>query len=51
MGAWLSSCLGREEEGVAPHQPTLAEHYHRLQDDLCDLEALALQRVKTARCC
>ena len=47
MGALLS-CLGfREPEP----QPSLMEHYQRLRSELCDIEDLALERVKTARCC
>ena len=54
MGAWLSvvvgECLWRE---AAPQveQPSLVEHYHRLQKDLCDIESLLESRVKNTRCC
>ena len=50
MGAWLSSCLGFRAEVPKPQQPSLAEHYQRLQSELCDIETLALERVKT-QCC
>ena len=52
MGAWLSSlcdCLGRE-----PAQPSLAglaEHYHRIRQEMCDIESLLELRGKNTRCC
>ena len=51
MGAWLSSfcdCLGREK---APPQPSLLEHYHQIQKEMCDIESLLEQRMKNGRCC
>ena len=52
MGALLSNlsdCLWRE--AVPVERPSLAEHYHRLQKDMCDIESLLEQRVKNSRCC
>ena len=52
MGAWLSSfgdCLWREAAPV--EQPSIVEHYHRIQKDMCDIESLLEQRVKATRCC
>ena len=53
MGAWLSvvsECLWHEAAQV--EQPSLVEHYHRLQKDLRDIERLLEERVlKTYRCC
>ena len=50
MGALLSSlydCLGRDE---AP-RPGLLDHYHQIQNDMCEIERLLEQRVKNSRCC
>ena len=54
MGAWLSvvsECLWREAVQQV-EQPSLVEHYRRLQKDLRDIERLLEERVlKTYRCC
>ncbi len=47
MGALLS-CLGLGD--VEARQPSIAEHYQRLYDEVGELETLALERVKKARC-
>ena len=50
MGALLSSlssCMGCREE----QQPTLVEHYHRIQTEMADIESLLESKVRNSRCC
>ena len=53
MGAWLSvvvsECLWREAALV--EQPSLVEHYYKIQKEMCDIESLLEQRAKATRCC